>query len=200
MLERSANERHDVTFFCIEDLVPKDHLLRKIEKVVNFNEIYPMVESCYCQDNGRPAVDPVVLVKMVFIQHLFGIRSLRQTLQDVKVNLAYRWFLGFGVDTLVPHFATVSYAFATRFPSELSEKIFAWILNKAVAKGFVKPETVFIDGIHIKASANKNKKRKELADAAARAYEEQLRSGCVPALQMPHDQGRIFQEIRICLR
>jgi hypothetical protein len=69
----------------------------------------------------------------------------------------------------------VSYAFATRFPSELSEEIFAWVLDKAVAKKLVKAETVFIDGTHIKASANKNKKRKELAVAAARIYDEQLR-------------------------
>ena len=114
MLERSANARNEVSFFCIEDLVPKNHLLRKIEKAVDFNEIYPMVEPYYCEDNGRPAVDPVMLVKIVMVWHLFGIRSLRQTLQEIKVNLAYRWFLGLGVDSPVPHFATVSYAFTRR--------------------------------------------------------------------------------------
>ena len=175
MLERTADARNEVSFFCIEDLVPKDHLLRKIEKAVDFNEVYPMVEPYYCQDNGRPAVDPVMLVKIVMVWHLFGIRSLRQTLQEIKVNLAYRWFLGLGVDSPAPHFATVSYAFATRFPSELSEQIFAWILEAAARKGFIKAETVFIDGTHIKASANKNKKRKELAAVTARVYDEQLR-------------------------
>jgi transposase/transcription elongation factor Elf1 len=135
-----------------------------------------MVEPYYCEDNGRPAVDPVVLVKIVLIWHLFGLRSLRQTLKEIAVNLAYRWFLGFGIDSPVPHFATVSYAFATRFPSELSEQIFAWVLDAAVARKFVKAEKVFIDGTHIKASANKNKKRKELAATTARIYDEQLRN------------------------
>jgi len=175
MLERNADARNEIKFFCIEDLVPKEHLLRKIEKAVDFNEIYPMVEPYYCEDNGRPAVDPVMLVKIVMIWHLFGLRSLRQTLKEIKVNLAYRWFLGLSIDSPVPHFATVSYAFATRFPSELSEKIFAWVLEAAVTKGFVKAETIFIDGTHIKASANKNKKRKELAIVTARVYDEQLR-------------------------
>jgi transposase len=175
MLERRIETRNEIKIVCIEDLVPKDHLLRKIEKAVDFHEIYPMVEPYYCEDNGRPAVDPIILVKMVIIQHLFGIRSLRQTLKEITVNLAYRWFLGLGIDTPIPHFATVSYAFATRFPSELSEQIFAWVLDVAVAKNFVKAETVFIDGTHIKASANKNKKRKELAAATARIYDEQLR-------------------------
>jgi transposase len=175
MLERKADSRNEIKFVCIEDLVPKNHLLRKIEKAVDFNEIYPMMEKFYCEDNGRPAVDPVMLVKIVLIWHLFGIRSLRQTLKEIAVNLAYRWFLGLGIDSPVPHFATVSYAFATRFPSELSEQIFAWVLEAAVARKYVKAEKVFIDGTHIKASANKNKKRKELAAATARIYDEQLR-------------------------
>ena len=175
MLERTADARKDVKIVCLEDLVPGDHLLRKIEKAVNFDEVYPMVEQYYCEDNGRPAVDPVVLVKIVLIQHLFGIGSLRQTLKEITVNLAYRWFLGFGIDTPTPHFATVSYAFAARFPNELSERIFAWVLEAAVGRGFVKAETVFIDGTHIKASANKHKRRKELAAATARVYDEQLR-------------------------
>ncbi len=167
--------RSEIKIVSIEDLVPQGHLLRKIDRAVDFDEIYPMVEQYYCEDNGRPAVDPVVLVKIVMIWHLFGIRSLRQTLKEVTVNMAYRWFLGYGVDTPVPHFATVSYAFAQRFPSELSEQIFAWVLEAAMKKGYVRPETIFIDGTHIKASANKNKKRKELAEVTARAYEDQLR-------------------------
>ncbi len=175
MKNRKSHARNEIKFCCIEDLVPQDHLLRKIEAAVDFDEIYPMVEKYYCEDNGRPAVDPVILVKIVMIWHLFGLRSLRQTLKEVPVNLAYRWFLGMGIDSPAPHFATVSYAFATRFPSDLSEQIFAWVLDAAVAKKLVKAERVFIDGTHIKASANKKKKRKELAAATARIYDEKLR-------------------------
>jgi len=175
VLERIADARNEIKILCIEDLVPEDHLLRKIEKAVNWEDIYPMTEKYYCADNGRPAIDPVVLVKIVLVWHLYGIRSLRQTLKEVAVNLAYRWFLGLGIDTPVPHFATVSYASVTRFPRELSEQIFAWVLEAAVAKGFIKAENVFIDGTHVKASANRNKKRKEQAAATARIYDEQLR-------------------------
>ena len=97
MLERVQDERNDIRFICLEELVPQNHLLRKIEKAVDFNEIYPMVERYYCHDNGRPAVDPVMLVKMVLIQHLFGIRSLRQTVKDIEMHIAYRWFLKLGM-------------------------------------------------------------------------------------------------------
>lgn len=175
MLERLENQRTQVRMTDLEGIVPRDHLVRKIDHAVNFDEIYEMVEPYYCEDNGRPAVDPVVLVKMVLLQHLFDIRSLRKTVAEIEVNVAYRWFLGFDIATKVPHFATVSYAFATRFPSELFEAIFAWILETAVSKGYVKAETIFIDATHIKASANKKKNRKELARKVARVYDEQLR-------------------------
>jgi transposase len=175
MLEKKESRRDEIKIVCLEDLVPKDHLLRKIEKAVDFDEIYGMTEQYYCEDNGRPAVDPVILVKIILIQHLFGLRSLRQTIKEIQVNVAYRWFLGLGIDGAVPHFATVSFAFCTRFPSKIAREIFAWILDAAVARNFVKPEEAFFDGTHTKASANKKKSRKELAAETAKIYDEQLR-------------------------
>jgi hypothetical protein len=82
---------------------------------------------------------------------------------------------GIRIDTPLPHFATVSYAFATRFPSEVFEKIFAWILEEAMKRGFVRPSTLFIDATQLKASANKNKRHKEQIKRAARIYDKQLR-------------------------
>ena len=175
MLEKHTDMRYNVKFACLDALVPTNHLLRKIENAVDFTKAYSMVEHLYCDDFGRPAVDPVVLIKVVLIQHLFGIKSLRQTVKEVDMNIAYRWFIGYDIDTTVPHFATISYAFATRFPSEIFENIFAWILEAAIEKGVVRAETIFIDATHIKANANRKKQRKELIRKTARVYDEQLR-------------------------
>ena len=71
---------------CTDMLTPKDHLLRKIDAAVDFTHIYELVEDLYCEDNGRPGCDPVVLFKLALIQHLFRIRSLRQTMRDAEVN------------------------------------------------------------------------------------------------------------------
>ena len=116
----------------LEALVPETHLLRKIERVMDYEWLYERLAPYYCHDNGRPGTDPVVLIKMVLIQHLFGIPSLRQTHREIQVNLAYRWFLGYGLLEDIPHFATVSYAFCKRFPDELTGEIFEHILNKAL--------------------------------------------------------------------
>ena len=169
------NLRNNMQLVDLEVLVPQDHLLRKIDRVVDFTHVYDLVEHLYCEDNGRPAVDPVVLVKMILVQHLFGIKSLRQTVKEIDMNIAYRWFLGFDLTTPIPHFATVSYAFARRFPSEIFESIFAWILEEAVTMGYVDARTIFIDATHIKANANKKKNRKMLAQRTARRYDQRLR-------------------------
>ena len=79
MLERGKMDRDLVEFVVIDQLVPKEHLLRKIDASVDFTQLYEMVEPLYCEDNGRPSIDPVVLFKMVPIQHLYGLPSLRRT-------------------------------------------------------------------------------------------------------------------------
>ena len=125
MDEWKKDARRDAVIVDIDTLVPKDHLLRKIEKVMDYDWLYERLDPYYCHDNGRPGTDPVVLIKMVLIQHLYGIPSLRQTNQRIQDTLSYRWFLGYGLLDEIPHFATVSYAFCKRFPSELTEEIFA---------------------------------------------------------------------------
>ena len=175
MDEWKKDARRDVVIVDIDTLVPEDHLLRKIEKVMDYDWLYERLDPYYNHEVGRPGTDPVVLIKMVLIQHLFGIPSLRQSHREIEVNLAYRWFLGYGLLEKIPHFATVSYAFCQRFPAELTEEIFEHILNKAVNNRMVDPSVIFIDGTHIKASANKKKYQKEQVKKAAKIYDEQLR-------------------------
>ncbi|MGT2843521.1 transposase, partial [Streptococcus iniae] len=86
--------RNQVGFYTLDELVPEDHLLRQIDQAIDFSFIYDLVTDSYCLDNGRPSSDPVMLVKLPIIQCLFGIRSMRQTIKEIEVNVAYRWFLG----------------------------------------------------------------------------------------------------------
>ena len=174
MLKKEQEQRQAIEMVCTDMLVPEDHLLRKIDKAVKFEKIYEIVEELYCDDNGRASRDPVVLFKIVLIQHLYGIRSLRQTWQDVDMNIAYRWFLGYGMSQQLPHFATISYAFRHRFTEETVEAIFRWILEEIEQAGYLRPEVVFIDGTHIKANANLKKQVKKAIPTAAKTYEEQL--------------------------
>ena len=174
MLERGKMDRDTIEIVGIESLVPEGHLLRKIDAAVDFNVLYDMVEELYSEDNGRPSVDPVVLFKMVLIQHLYGQPSLRRTAEEVSLNVAYRWFLGYGIQEETPHFSTVSYNFKHRFTTETVDRIFAWILNEIAEAGYLSPKAVFIDGTHIKANANTKKAIKEQVPAASKHYAKEL--------------------------
>jgi transposase len=174
MLERERLRRDVVEFINTEERIPQDHLLRKMDSAVDFTHLYDFVEGLYCADNGRPGVDPVVLFKIVMIQHLYGIPSLRRTVQEIDMNMAYRWFLGYTLNEALPHFSTVSLNFRHRFTEETTEQVFAWILKEASAAGYLEPEAVFLDGTHIKASANLKKKIRKAVPEAAKRYASEL--------------------------
>ena len=130
MLERGKMDRDLVEFVAIDQLVPKEHLLRKIDTAVDFTQLYEMVEPLYCEDNGRPSIDPVVLFKMVLIQHLYGLPSLRRTAEEVSANICYRWFLGYTLQEETPHFSTVSHNFRHCFTEETVDKVFAYFYRQ----------------------------------------------------------------------
>ena len=175
VLTKKSNEgRNQVEFNSLEDLVPQDHLLRKIENALDFNFIYDEVAELYSAV-GRPSVDPVVLIKIVLIQYLFGISSMRQTIKEIQVNIAYRWFLGYSISEAIPHFSTFSKNYERRFKdSNLFTNIFTKILEVAEKEGFLSVEQVYIDSTHIKASANKKKFEKVDMLVEAKKYKSDL--------------------------
>ena len=167
-------DRGIVEIVDTESLVPKDHLLRKIDEAVDFNRLYEMVEPLYSEDNGRPSVDPVVLFKMVLIQHLYGLPSLRRTADEISANICCRWFLGYTLQEETPHFSTVSYNFRHRFTAETVDQVFAWILEEVAEAGYLSPKAVFIDGTYIKANTNTKKQIKEQVPVASKHYAKEL--------------------------
>ena len=130
MLKKAQkNNRKKKKSISIDDIVPQDHILRDIDKAIDFSFIYDEVKGLYSEDNGRPPVDPVVLFKIVLIQYTFGIRSMRQTIREIEVNMAYRWFLGYDMIEPIPHFTTFGKNYTRRYAeSGIFEKIFERII------------------------------------------------------------------------
>ena len=158
MISINKNIQSEIVFMTMEEMVPEDSLFRKIDKYIDFTFIYEEVKDLYSEDNGRPSVDPVVLFKIVFIQALDGLKSMRQTCKKIKVDAEYRWFLGipYGQDT--PHFSTFSKNYERRFKdSDVFEKIFINIVKQAMKYKLIDGTTFYTDSTHKKANANKNK-------------------------------------------
>lgn len=175
LTKQSEQDREQIQYTSVEMLIPENHLLRQIEKTVDFNFIYAQVEDMYSPDKGRPGIDPVVLVKIVLIQYLYGIRSMRQTIEEIQYNVAYRWFLGYDLYKKPPHFSTFGKNYKRRFEGTgLFEQIFTHVVELCISKGAVRAETLFVDATHLKASANKHKKVKREIAKQAKSYHEEL--------------------------
>lgn len=176
MTQDNEKIRTQIQLVCIDDLVPKEHLLRIIDKAIDWSFIYDLVKDTYSADTGRPSIDPVTLIKIPFIQYLYGIKSMRQTIKDIEVNVAYRWFLGLELDEKVPHFSTFGKNYTRRFEgTDLFEKIFQHILEECYKYKLVDPSEVYVDATHVKARANSKKMQKRIAKKEALFYAEQLK-------------------------
>jgi len=158
-------------FVCIDTLVPADHLLRKIDRSIDFSFIREKVKALYCLNNGRPGIDPVILFKMLFIGYLFGIRSERQLIKEIEVNVAYRWFLGYGLQDKIPHHSSISQNRRRRFKeSNIYQEIFDTIVFKAISQKMVDGKTLYTDSTHLKANANKHKFNRKHVSRSTRDY------------------------------
>ena len=165
MLKKSENMQSKMILFTLDELVPENSLYRKIDKYIDFSFIYDKVKHLYCCNNGRNSIDPVVLFKLVFIQTLDGLKSMRKTCEKIKVDLEYRWFLGIPLGESTPHYSTFSQNYIRRFQgTEIFEEIFVEIVEQAIKYGLVKGETFFTDSTHKKANANKNKFHQEIQE------------------------------------
>ena len=148
----------EAIFMTLEEMVPEDSLFRKIDKYIDFTFIWDEVRHLYSEDNGKPSYDPVVLFKIVFIQALDGIKSMRKTCEKIKVDAEYRWFLGIPFGQPTPHFSTFSKNYERRFKdSDIFEKIFINIVKQAIKYKLIDGTTFYTDSTHKKANANKNK-------------------------------------------
>ena len=176
MTQNADKKREQIQMFCMDDMVPENHLLRIIDKAIDWSFIYGLVEAKYSHTTGRPSMDPVMLIKIPFIQYLYGIRSMRQTIKEIEVNVAYRWFLGLSMLDSVPHFSTFGKNYSRRFKdTDLFEQIFAHILEECYRFKLVDPTEVFVDATHVKARANGRKAQKHIAKKEALFYENILK-------------------------
>ena len=143
--------------FCLADAVPDDHLMREIAAVLDLTWVYAELAPHY-PTIGRPSVDPVLMIRMLLIGYLFAIRSERALCREVKVNLAYRWFCGLGIEDKIPDHSAFCRARNERFrDSDLFRQVFERVVEECIAAGLVGGEGFAVDASLIAADANKQR-------------------------------------------
>lgn len=144
--------------FRIEDHVPQDHLLRKIDWLLDFDAIRCELAALYSH-TGRPSVDPELMLRILLIGYLYGIRSERRLVEEVHLNLAYRWFCKLGLEGRVPDRSTFSKNRHGRFADgDVLRRLFESVVEKCVGFGLVGGNDAAVDGSTIEADANRERK------------------------------------------
>jgi len=175
MLKHPSPQQTELEMVSLESLVPGDHLLRKIDAVIDFSFIHDRVAGLYCADNGRPALDPVLMFKALFVGYLFGVRSERQLVREIEVNVAYRWFLRLRLTDPVFDASTLSQNRRRRYnDTSVAQDIFDAIVEQAIGHGLVDGAVLYTDSTHLKANANKNRYDKAMASKSRADYWEAL--------------------------
>jgi transposase len=141
--------------FDLEDVVPGDHLLRKIDAVLDLSWLRGELKPHYSH-LGCPSICPELMVRMLLVGYCYSIRSERRLCQEVKVNLAYRWFCGLGLEDKVPHHSTFSVNRLGRFrESDILRKVFEEVVCGCMAAGLVGGEGFAVDASVIEADASR---------------------------------------------
>src|SRR5262250_3313716 len=167
--------------FSLEEAVPNDHLVRKIAVVLELSWVHAELAPHY-PTNGRPSIDPELMIRMLIIGYVFAIRSERALYREVKMNLAYRWFCDLSIEDQIPDHSAFSRARHERFrDSDMFRRVFERVVEACITAGLVGGEGFAVDASLIAADANKQRSipghewSKEIdPEVASRAVQEYL--------------------------
>ena len=155
MGERVGSQDRLFYEFCLEDRIPADHLLRKIDVVLDLSWLRAELAPYYSH-TGCPSIDPELLIRMLLVGYCYSIRSERRLCQEVEMNLAYRWFCRLGLEDRVPDHSSFSVNRHGRFrDSDILRTVFEEVVCGCMKAGLVGGEGFAVDASVIEADASR---------------------------------------------
>src|SRR4030042_1259758 len=144
MLKPKSPQESFYGSYLYDRIVPADHPLRKINQVVDLSFVDEILRDRYSPATGRPAEDPEFMLRLCLLQYLYG-DSDRQVVENARLNLAFKYFLGLAVDAEVPDYTTISYFRAHRVGEEKFQLVLEQIVRQCIDKSLVKGKRQIID-------------------------------------------------------
>ena len=137
----------------LETLIPPYNFYRRLEANLDLSFVRDLVKDCYASNTGRPSIDPVTFFKLHLIMFFEGIRSERQLIETVHLNLAHRWYLGYDLDEPIPNHSSLS-KIRTRYGLEVFHRFFEQIVERCRQAGLVWGKELYFDGTKVRANAD----------------------------------------------
>ena len=154
MIGRQDRWQEDLFVACsLRDLVPDDHILKRVDKVLDLSWLRDAVKECYCSDNGRPGIDPEVAVRLMLAGLFQGIVHDRKLLREAQVNLAMRWFIGYRLDEKLPDHSSLT-RIRQRWGPARFKRIFERTVGQCVSLGLVGGDILHVDATLIRADVS----------------------------------------------
>ena len=155
----------------IEQFIPEDHILKRVDRFLDLSWLSEEVKECYCVDNGRPSIAPEAAVRLMIAGFFQGIVHDRKLMREAQVNIAIRWFAGYELDEELPHHSSLS-RIRERWGAEKFKAIFTRTVKICIDAGLVSGETVHVDSTLIRADVSWGKYSNETRQ---RGYQRERR-------------------------
>ena len=156
-------------YSVLYEKIPSNHILKQIDEAVDFSFINDLLESSYCAKFGRPAKEPEMMMKILFLQNLYNLSDVR-IIEEAKYNLAYLWFLGLNPEDELPDPSLLAKFRTQRLKNEMLDEVISEIVRQCVEKGIIKGDSISVDSTHLEANCKKKSPEKIMKYLAVRLF------------------------------
>ena len=158
------------TFYSgLYEKIPENHLLKKIDKAVDFSFINKLLEESYCKDFGRPAKEPEMMMKLLFLQYIYNLSDVK-VIEEGSFNLAFLWFLGLNPEDKLPDASLLAKFRTQRLKDIALDDVITEIVRQCVENGIIKGDGISIDTTHIEANSTKKVPERIMKHLAKRIF------------------------------
>ncbi len=170
MLKKKSGQIDIFNHMIFEKLIPKNHLLIKIDSIIDFSFVYEKIKDKY-SNIGRGSKDPVMMVKILLLEYLYNLSDV-EIASRINTDVAFRWFLGLGIDDEVPDDTTISYFRVKRLGEEDFDAFFNEIVKLCIEKDLVKSRRYIVDTTDVAANVNYPSDKKLIGNAFKKVIKE----------------------------
>ena len=163
-------ENRQMSFYSIlYGKIPKDHVLKKIDEAVDFSFVNDLLKDSYCENFGRPAKEPELMMRLSFLQYMYDL-SDESVIEDAGYNLAYMWFLGLNPEDSLPHASLLAKFRTQRLKGDTLDNILTEIVRQCVEKEIIKGKGADVDTTHMEANTIKKVPERMMRHMARRIF------------------------------
>jgi transposase len=146
-----GKETKQLSFYSVlYDKIPKNHLLRKINEAVDLSFVNELLKESYCENFGRPAKEPELMMRLSLLQYLYALPDER-VMEAASYNLAYKWFLGLNPEDSLPDASLLAKFRTKRLKGDTLDKVLTGIVRQCVEKGIIKGKGSDVDATFLRA-------------------------------------------------